>query len=107
LLQQLLSLVIILAGTCDLGYFQASPIVKSIIGLHQVCHDEGIPHTIVIGIPPSRIQQKTAKSERNTAIQVNQKLKEFCESEPRATAVPFPFKYNSNKAQSRSNSEEK
>jgi lysophospholipase L1-like esterase len=92
-----LSLVILLAGTNDLGYRQSvEDIVNSITSLHQLCYQEEIPHTIAIGIPPSGYQH-SYKEAAECASQVNQKLQAFCDSSNnKATFVPFPFEWAPN-----------
>jgi lysophospholipase L1-like esterase len=91
------SLVILLAGTNDLGYRRSvEDIVKSITSLHQLCYQEGTPHTIAIGIPPSGYQH-SFKEAAECVSQVNQKLQAFCESNNnKATFVPFPFEWAPN-----------
>lgn len=89
-----LALVIILAGTNDLAFTNdASIISNNIIALHQLCYEEGVPKTCAIGVPPSGYQSTNAKAAA-LAQTVNDKLKEYCESEPKATFVPFPFEYD-------------
>jgi lysophospholipase L1-like esterase len=91
-----IALAIILAGTNDLGYeMEPTAIVKSILGLHKVCFDEGVQHTIAIGIPSSGYQQADAEAGRR-AQAVNKALEDFCKSEARATYVPFPFDFARN-----------
>jgi lysophospholipase L1-like esterase len=95
-----LSLVVLLAGTNDLGYrCSVEDIVNSITSLHQLCYQEGIPHTIAIGIPPSGYQY-SYKQAAECAHQVNQKLQAFCDSQNnnnnKATFVPFPFEWAPN-----------
>lgn len=88
-----LSLIIILAGTNDLGHLQsAKEISDTVISLHQFCYSEQIPNTIVIGIPSSAYQSFSQEAAEK-ARQVNVNLKAFCESEPRAVYFPFPFGY--------------
>jgi lysophospholipase L1-like esterase len=86
-----LSMVILLAGTNDLGYQQpGNDIVQSVVALHQLCYEEDIPHTLAIGIPPSGYQSFN-KEAAEASYQVNQGLQAFCETEPKATFFPFPF----------------
>jgi len=89
-----LSVVILLAGTNDLGLLPM-PSVKAdnIIALHDICHAEEIPHTIAIEIPPSAYlaMQPTASDQ---AQEMNRLLKEYCEnSNGRVTYFEFPFEY--------------
>jgi lysophospholipase L1-like esterase len=91
-----LKLVIILAGTNDLAFTDdASIILNNILALHQLCYNEGVPKTCAIGIPPSGYQSMNANAAA-LAQAVNDKLKEYCDSEPKATFVPFPFEYDPN-----------
>lgn len=87
--------VILLAGTNDLGYtyMPELEIADSVIGLHRQCHAEGVPHTVAIGIPPSAYQAKVAKAARRAAT-INEALMQYCKSEPKATFVPFPFGFD-------------
>ncbi|GAX26733.1 hypothetical protein FisN_2Hh318 [Fistulifera solaris] len=89
-----LSLVIILAGTNDMGYgFGEHEITENILKLHQVCYDEGVPRTIAIGIPPSGYQSVNAGAAR-LATSINSNLEEFCHNNPaKATFHPFPFPF--------------
>jgi len=89
-----LALVIILAGTNDLGYEKsATPILDSIISLHLTCYDEGIAKTLAIGIPPSGYQSVSTDAAA-LAKEVNRGLSEFCEARPdQAVYTPFPFDY--------------
>ncbi|KAL7577709.1 hypothetical protein ACA910_015217 [Epithemia clementina (nom. ined.)] len=92
-----LSLVILLAGTNDLGYqTEATPIANSILGLHKLCHNRGVPHTIAIGIPPSGYQSMVEDAQ-TLAASVNTALETFCqENSLQSTYVPFPFAYERN-----------
>lgn len=89
-----LALVIILAGTNDMGYgFGEQEITANILKLHKVCFDEGIPRTIAIGIPPSGYQSVNADAAR-LAKSINLNIQNFCEANPdRATFHPFPFQF--------------
>jgi lysophospholipase L1-like esterase len=88
-----IDLVIILAGTNDLAYSdQPMPILQSILALHQICYDEGVRHTIALGIPPSGYQSVNLPA--SVVVQtINNELAGFAQREPRATFVPFPFDY--------------
>ena len=91
-----LSLVILLAGTNDLGYERpVEEIFDSVVGLHRVCYEENVPSTIAIGIPPSAYQSSNPQF-ADYARQVNEKIQAFCESEPKATYFPFPFTWTQN-----------
>jgi lysophospholipase L1-like esterase len=90
-----LSLVILLAGTNDLGYGRpVEDIVESVVGLHRVCYEE-VPHTLAIGIPPSAYQSSNPEF-AEYARQANEKIQLFCESEKRATFFSFPFGWAQN-----------
>jgi lysophospholipase L1-like esterase len=82
---------IILAGTNDLGQTpDPTPIIENIIGLHRLFYAAGVRHTVAIGIPSSGYQSVVAEAAQK-AQTVNDALARFCESEPKATYVPFPF----------------
>jgi lysophospholipase L1-like esterase len=86
-----LSAVILLAGTNDLGFQRpVQDIVNSIVALHTLCRDENVAHTVAIGIPSSAYQSSN-KEVAQRAQEVNEGIKKFCDSESRATFVPFPF----------------
>jgi lysophospholipase L1-like esterase len=114
-----LSLVIILAGTNDLGYaLLAAPNVETaaeeisshLIALHTVCAELGVPRTLAVGIPPSGYQYVN-EAARNLATLINERLQQFAsqtEAESSTSApqqeqqasksfpvtyVPFPFAY--------------
>jgi len=88
-----LNLVIILAGTNDLAFTDdASLISDNILALHRICFEENVPHTLAIGVPSSGYQSVNADA-ASLAQTVNEKLKEYCQSEPRATFMSFPFAF--------------
>jgi lysophospholipase L1-like esterase len=89
-----LSLVIILAGTNDMGFgFGEHEIMENILKLHQVCYDEGVPRTIAVEIPPSGYQSVNADAAR-VATSINSNLKKFChDNKERATYHTFPFPF--------------
>ena len=85
------SLVVILAGTNDLAYIgQAKPVVTCLPELHKMCWDAGVAKTVAVGIPPSAYQANHLDA-ADLCCEVNEALKDFCKSNPRATFVPFPF----------------
>jgi lysophospholipase L1-like esterase len=108
-----LSLVILLAGTNDLG-MRRSPndIVQSILQLHQLCYKDDddddhvrVPHTLAIGIPPSGYQSMVPEAAAMVQ-QINQQLNEYAMMTTTAAATttttkksstftytPFPFDY--------------
>ena len=91
-----LSLVIILAGSNDLGFgYTAQEITDNLVGLHQVCYQEGIPRTIAIGMPPSGYQSVNADAAA-LARTVDSNLESFCLNESRARYHPFPFEFEQN-----------
>lgn len=88
-------IAILLAGTNDLGYADAQPILDNIIQLHQVCLTNGVLHTVAVGIPPSAFQfmysDVAAKAET-----INRGLAKHCEShKDQSTYMPFPFPFRS------------
>ena len=88
-----LKLVIILAGTNDLGYTDDPTVISgNIQALHRMCHGEGVPHTLAVGIPPSGYQSMNEEA-ASLARTVNNQLNEYCQSESRASFVPFPFDF--------------
>ena len=90
-----IELVVILAGSNDLAYTtDSSAIVENIVALHKLCYGENVPHTLAIGIPPSGYQSVNAEAAALTQ-RVNMELKDYCQSEPRATFMPFPFQFAS------------
>ncbi|KAL7572558.1 hypothetical protein ACA910_000378 [Epithemia clementina (nom. ined.)] len=90
-----LDLVIILAGTNDLGKPKESghAIAKQVIELHKLCYQSGVPRTIVLAIPPSNFQVRSHKSRAMAAV-ANGNLKIFAKQEPRATFVNYPFEFD-------------
>lgn len=91
-----LALVIILAGTNDLAFTNdASTITNNILALHQLCYEQGVPRTLSIGMPPSGYQSINVEA-ATLAQTINDNLKEYCQSESRATFMPFPFEFAAN-----------
>jgi len=92
-----LELVIVLAGTNDLGYnFGAQEIIESVQALHQVCHAEKT-RTIAIAVPPSQHQNMNPEFAAK-ARQVNQGLEEYCQhcAPNWSKFVAFPFEWAPN-----------
>lgn len=88
-----LKLVILLAGTNDLAYTEdPTDITNNVLALHAICHEEGVKHTLAVGIPSSGYQSMN-NAAASLAQMVNNELKEYCQTEYRATFVPFPFEY--------------
>lgn len=88
------SLVILLAGTNDLGSGKSSTeISEEVIALHKLCLEEKVSNTIAIGIPSSWFQTQQPRA-AETAKTANQGIQSFCESDPRAVYFPFPFEYS-------------
>jgi lysophospholipase L1-like esterase len=81
-----LSIVIILAGTNDLGYElmyhnnnverAAQTIYNNIITLHHVCYDNHVPYTIAVGIPSSGYQYRISDAAKVVSI-VNTQLQQY------------------------------
>lgn len=90
-----LSMVIILAGTNDLGYANSvEEVLTPIKQLHQIAFEAGVPQTIAIGIPPSGYQNVDTNAKQR-ATEINQQLQQFCQqSDGKSTFVPFPFEYD-------------
>lgn len=89
-----LSLVILLAGTNDLGHgFTVEEITQNLKQLHTVCHENGVARTIAIGIPPSGYQAQNEKAAALAAA-INSNLQQFAEQQPSKTSyMPFPFPF--------------
>ena len=68
---------------------EPAEIAKDIIDIHKLCDDEGVPHTIATGVPSSAYPSRSPQAKEYTN-KVNQELLQFCNSEPKATYVPFP-----------------
>ena len=84
------SIVIILAGTNDLGYEVSSdPIINSIKKLHEVAHEEGVS-TLAVSIPPSAWQSANDEASK-LALQTNEALKEWCNGCSMAYYASFPI----------------
>jgi lysophospholipase L1-like esterase len=89
-----ISVVVLLAGTNDLGYGESEEqITNHIWKLHEASWETGVPRTIAIGIPPSGYQSMVEEA-RNKALQINSRLEKACaNNHPRATFMPFPFEF--------------
>ena len=108
-----LSLVIILAGTNDIGLLTSSMssssskedvidvnlAVKPILQLHQTCldcqDDHGTNlniHTLAVGIPSSAWQSMNSNAAR-LCNDMNDEIKKFASNEDRVTYMDFPFLY--------------
>jgi lysophospholipase L1-like esterase len=88
-----LSLVVILAGTNDQGYGDASvdEITDNLLKLHRIAWETGVPRTLAVGIPPSGYQTADREA-RQVVNEVNDRLRETSEGCTMAYA-PFPFPY--------------
>mmetsp|Transcript_10514 Transcript_10514/g.14746 ORF Transcript_10514/g.14746 Transcript_10514/m.14746 type:complete len:278 (-) Transcript_10514:302-1135(-) len=104
--QPSISLVILLAGTNDLAYAQrASDVSDAIIDMHKMCHEEGVPRTIAVGIPQSAWQAQSS-SAADMAAEINNSIEKFCEETRNrsgtngriSTYAPFPFQYQAGDA---------
>jgi lysophospholipase L1-like esterase len=89
-----LSLVILLAGTNDLGYeSQADIIFDNLMRLHEAAWSAGVPRTIAIAIPPSGYQSQVAAA-KELAVSINSMLEQACKTNNhRMTYVKFPFPF--------------
>ena len=107
-----LSLVIILAGTNDVGSHTSSMFGSGSVGrvdsrsaadpilrLHRACLDcegedgkKGI-HTLAVGIPGSAWQEMNPDAAR-LCSEMNDTLREFASSEERVSYVDFPFPFS-------------
>lgn len=106
-----LSLVIILAGTNDIGFLTSSmttggatdinTAVKPILDLHRACLDikkgDHKIRTLAVGIPGSAWQQINTSASK-LAAEMNSSIQEFAQSYPEGmvsyTDFPFPFERN-------------
>jgi lysophospholipase L1-like esterase len=89
-----MKVAIILAGTNDLGQTpDPRPIIENVIALHRLFSAAGVPQTVAIGVPSSGYQSAVPEAAQK-AQTVNDALAQFCESEPGATYVPFPFGFS-------------
>jgi lysophospholipase L1-like esterase len=106
-----LSLVIILAGTNDIGFLTSSmttggatdinTAVKPILDLHRACLDikkgDHKIRTLAVGIPGSAWQQMNTSASK-LAAEMNSSIQEFAQSYPEGmvsyTDFPFPFERN-------------
>jgi lysophospholipase L1-like esterase len=89
------SIVILLAGTNDLGYgYSAEQIAGNLRQLHQVALDHGVRATMAIAVPPSGYIRQNANA-RALQERVNQELLEYASrNDSKTTFVPFPFDYD-------------
>ena len=102
-----LSLLIILAGTNDIGVMTdagnaaAGRIIESIADLHKGAIDcaksmnNYVMHTLAIGIPGSAYQ-KYMRDAAEVASHVNKALDNLASSDERISYMAFPFAYNDN-----------
>ena len=82
------ALVIILAGTNDLGYASDSaPIVRSVCGLHELSHELGVP-SLAVGIPPSAYQAMQPEAAAR-ARAVNEELRAWCDDAARGQLCSY------------------
>jgi lysophospholipase L1-like esterase len=90
-----LSLVVILAGTNDLGYgddaSSVDEITDNLLKLHRIAWECGVPRTLAVGIPPSGYQAVDREA-RQVVNEVNDRLRETSEGCTMAY-TPFPFPY--------------
>lgn len=88
-----LSLVIIMAGTNDVGYMKSKDeVTNSLLQLHQIALENHVPATLAVGIPPSGYTSRDRRA-RLVVEEVNQALLDFSEKETRMKFAPFPFQF--------------
>jgi len=87
-------LVIILAGTNDLGYGEtAETITHNLLRLHTTCFENGVDRTVAIGIPPSGYQSQVQQAADMVAL-INNNIERYAKTtERRITYMPFPFAF--------------
>mmetsp|Transcript_29916 Transcript_29916/g.51081 ORF Transcript_29916/g.51081 Transcript_29916/m.51081 type:complete len:260 (+) Transcript_29916:77-856(+) len=107
-----ISLVIILAGTNDIGFLTSSmtptggatdidDAVKPIVNLHKACLDitkgEHKIRTLAVGIPGSAWQQMNSSASK-LAADMNSSIQQFAQSYPDGVVsyTDFPFPYEKN-----------
>ena len=93
-------IVIILAGTNDLGYsFSDDDIIRNLMTLHEICWNDPMQqqqqhhqrHVVAIGIPPSAFQAQYSDV-ATRVVALNQELAQYSARQPeRLTYVPFPI----------------
>lgn len=89
-----ISLVILLAGTNDLGYYEEHEILKNLQVLHQACWEAGVPKTLAIGIPSSAYQDVDVTA-REKAQAINQGLQHLSRKYPQQLEyMEFPFGFD-------------
>lgn len=88
------SLVILLAGTNDMGYgFDQDEISANLRQLHETCFANHVARTIAIGIPPSGYQSMVPAA-ADLASAVSSNLRQYCQDHAdRSVFVDFPFCY--------------
>jgi lysophospholipase L1-like esterase len=96
-----LSLVVILAGSNDLGFGTdddddddaslVDEITNNLLKLHRIAWECGVPRTLAVGIPPSGYQAADREA-RQVVNEVNDRLRETSEGCTMAY-TPFPFPY--------------
>jgi hypothetical protein len=92
---QNIDLLILLAGTNDIldRQFNNYNISQRVIALHETAYELNVSHTIAVEIPGSKSYKKHPDQCENVVL-LTQNLKQFSDSESRATFAPFPFPYN-------------
>jgi lysophospholipase L1-like esterase len=87
-----LSLIIILAGTNDIGSgYTAEEITTNLLKMHRVSWECGVPRSLAIGIPPSGYQAANSNA-RQFVEQINDQLRRTAEGCTMAYAA-FPLSY--------------
>lgn len=85
--------VIILAGTNDLGYGESEEtITNNLKKLHGICYENGVARTVAVGVPPSGYQAQVKKA-ADLVEAINGNLQRFAESGTKTTYTPFPFRF--------------
>jgi lysophospholipase L1-like esterase len=83
--------MIILAGTNDLGRSSAETIVSQLHDLHEAALRRGVAHTMAVAIPESAYQLAYAEAHEK-AVAINRSIQAW--SDDRITYVPFPFSFD-------------
>jgi lysophospholipase L1-like esterase len=83
--------MIILAGTNDLGRSSAETIASQLHDLHEAALRRGVTHTMAVAIPESAYQLAYAEA-HDKAVAINQSIQAW--SDDRITYVPFPFSFD-------------
>lgn len=99
-----LDLIILMAGTNDLYRLaratanhmhpeDADEVTTNLLALHEMAIQNGVTHTIAVGVPPSRISDSVPAVARVTE-EINQNLERHAAQEDTMTYVPFPIEFD-------------